>query len=33
MVEKMWGKRNPLFTVGENANWYSHYKNQDGGSF
>ena len=26
-------KRNPSYTVGGNVNWYTHYGEQNGGSF
>ena len=28
MMEKVWKKENPPYTVGGNVNWYSHYGEQ-----
>ena len=32
MLERMRRKRNPSYTAGGTANWYSHYGKQSGGS-
>ena len=32
MLERMWRKRNPPYTVGGNVDWYSHYRELYGGS-
>ena len=32
MLERMWRKRNPPYTIGGNVDWYSHYREQYGGS-
>ena len=26
MLERMWRKRNPPYTVGGNVDWYGHYR-------
>jgi len=33
MLERVWRKENPPYTVDENANWCSHYEKQYGLSF
>jgi hypothetical protein len=30
MLVRMWGKTNSPYTLGENVNWYNHYRNQYG---
>ena len=32
MLEKVWGKGTPSYTVGGDINWCSHYGQQYGGS-
>ena len=32
MLARMWRKGKPLYTIGGNVNWCSHYGKQDGGS-
>ena len=32
MLERVWEKREPSYTIGENANWYSYYGDQCGDS-
>ena len=32
MLERVWRKREPSYTVGGNANWHNHYGEQYGGT-
>ena len=32
VLERVWKKREPSFTVGGNVNWYHHYEEQYGAS-
>jgi len=33
MLEKVWRKKKPSYSIGGNVNWYSHYGEQYGDSF